>query len=68
MRRVGNDGINRIRSNCSDFKGLRTISEMVYQPHAYEAMTKGEFYQRARESECRLAWRALKVKGFGRQN
>lgn len=62
MRRVGNDGINRIRSNCSDFEGLRTISEMVYQPHGYE------FYQRARVSECRLAWRALKVKGFGRQN
>jgi hypothetical protein len=34
-------GINGIRANCSDFKGLRTISQMVYQPHAFEATTKG---------------------------
>ena len=27
---VGNVGINRIRANCSDFKGLRTIPQMVY--------------------------------------
>ena len=30
---VGNVGINRIRANCSDFKGLRTIPQMIYQPH-----------------------------------
>lgn len=51
MLLVGNVGINRIRSNCSDFKGLRTIQNMVYQPHAFEATKKGYFYQRARESE-----------------
>lgn len=38
---------NRIRSNCSGFKGLRTIPEMVFQPHASEATTKRNFYQRA---------------------
>lgn len=31
MLMVGNVGINRLRANCSVFKGLRTIPEMVYQ-------------------------------------
>ena len=57
MLMIGNVGINRIRGNCSDFKGLRTIPQMIYQPHAFEATTKGYFYQRARESEKRLARR-----------
>ncbi|PKG22350.1 cell wall hydrolase [Niallia nealsonii] len=59
MLMVGNVGINRVRANCSDFKGLRTVPDMVYQPHAFEATTKGYFYQRARESEKRLARRAI---------
>ncbi|GKU82746.1 cell wall hydrolase [Niallia sp. NCCP-28] len=59
MLMVGNVGINRMRANCSDFKGIRTVSEMIYQPHAFEATTKGYFYQRARESEKRLAQRAI---------
>ena len=66
MLLVGNVGINRIRANCSDFKGLRTIPQMVYQPHAFEATTKGYFYQRARESERRLARRRLMERDFGR--
>ena len=41
---VGNVGINRIRANCSDFKGLRTIPQMIYQPHAFEAVIHGYFY------------------------
>lgn len=59
MLMVGNVGINQMRANCSDFKGIRTVSEMIYQPHAFEATTKGYFYQRARESEKRLAQRAI---------
>lgn len=55
MLLVGNVGINRIRANCSDFKGLRTISQMIYQPHAFEAVQRGYFYQAPRESERRLA-------------
>lgn len=35
---VGNVGINRVRANCSDFKGLRTTPQMIYQPHAFEAV------------------------------
>lgn len=60
MLLVGNVGINRIRANCSDFKGLRTIREMIYQPKAFEATTKGYFYQRARENEKNIARRAIR--------
>ncbi|MBD8005022.1 cell wall hydrolase [Bacillus norwichensis] len=59
MLLVGNVGVNRIRANCSDFVGLRTIPQMVYQPKAFEAVTHGYFYQRARESERRLARRSV---------
>ncbi|WP_141431052.1 cell wall hydrolase [Bacillus sp. 03113] len=60
MLMVGNVGINRIRANCSDFKGLRSVRQMVFQPHAFEATIKGYFYQGARESERRLARRVVK--------
>lgn len=59
MLMVGNVGINRIRANCSDFKGLRTIEQMIYQPHAFEATLHGYFYQKARDRERRLARRAV---------
>jgi N-acetylmuramoyl-L-alanine amidase len=29
MLMVGNVGVNRIRANCSDFKGIRTIPQMI---------------------------------------
>ena len=59
MLHVGTVGINRIRANCSDFKGLRTIPQMINQPHAFEALQHGMYYQRARESERRLARRVV---------
>jgi len=59
MLLVGNVGINRIRANCSDFKGIRTIPQMVFQPHAFEATIHGYFYQKARERERRLARRSI---------
>jgi N-acetylmuramoyl-L-alanine amidase len=59
MLLVGNVGINRIRANCSDFVGIRTIPQMVFQPHAFEAVQHGYFYQRAREREKRLARRSI---------
>jgi N-acetylmuramoyl-L-alanine amidase len=56
MLMVGNVGVNRVRSNCLDFKKLRTLRDMVYQrPGGFEATIKGYFYQKARESEIRLA-------------
>lgn len=59
MLHVGAVGVNRIRSDCSDFKGIRSIQDMVYQPHAFEATQHGYFYQRARERDIRLAERAI---------
>jgi N-acetylmuramoyl-L-alanine amidase len=61
MLMVGNVGVNRIRSNCLDFKGIRTVPQMVYQsPGGFEATQKGYFYQRARTSEIRLARRVAR--------
>ncbi|MFY0758498.1 cell wall hydrolase [Metabacillus dongyingensis] len=59
MQLVGNVGINRVRANCSDFKNIRTIPQMIYQEHAFEAVQHGYFYQRAREKERRLARRSI---------
>ncbi|TXK83439.1 cell wall hydrolase [Paenibacillus sp. N3.4] len=59
MLLVGNVGVNRIRANCSDFKGIRTIPQMINQPHAFEALLHGQYYQKAREREKRLARRAI---------
>lgn len=61
MLLVGNVGVNRVRSNCLDFKNIRTIRQMVFQsPGGFEATQKGYFYQRARESERRLAKKSIK--------
>ncbi len=60
MLMVGNVGINRVRANCLDFKNIRTIRQMVFQrPGGFEATLKGYFYQRARESEIRLARKVI---------
>ena len=60
MLMVGNVGVNRVLSNCLDFKGIRTIPQMVYQrPGGFEATIKGYFYQRARQKEVRLARRVI---------
>ncbi|MGY0694425.1 cell wall hydrolase [Virgibacillus sp. FSP13] len=64
MLLVGNVGINRVRVDCSDFTQVRTIPEMVYQPHAFEAVTHGYFYQRPRESERRLARKVINGKRY----
>ena len=31
MLMVGNVGVNRVRADCLDFQGLRTIRQMVFQ-------------------------------------
>lgn len=60
MLMVGNVGVNRVRANCLDFIGIRTIPQMVFQsPGGFEATQKGYFYQRARERDIRLARRAI---------
>ncbi|BAC14980.1 cell wall hydrolase (sporulation, N-acetylmuramoyl-L-alanine amidase, peptidoglycan hydrolase) [Oceanobacillus iheyensis HTE831] len=60
MLMVGNTGINRVIASCLDFPNIRTITNMVYQsPGGFEATQKGYFYQRARQSEIRLARRVI---------
>lgn len=60
MLMVGNVGVNRIRSGCLDFRDIRDMNRMVFQsPGGFEATQKGYFYQRARESELRLARRVI---------
>lgn len=61
MLMVGNTGVNRVRSNCLDFKDINSVNRMVYQsPGGFEATQKGYFYQRARESEKNLARKVIK--------
>jgi N-acetylmuramoyl-L-alanine amidase len=61
MLLVGNVGVNRVRSNCLDFKNIRTIPQMVTQhPGGFESTIKGYFYQKAREKEIRLARRSIR--------
>jgi N-acetylmuramoyl-L-alanine amidase len=65
MLMVGNVGVNRVRANCLDFKDIRTMNQMVFQtPGGFEATQKGYFYQRARESEIRLARRTINGERF----
>lgn len=61
MLMVGNVGVNRVRESCLDFGDIRSVRDMVFQrPGGFEATLKGYFYQRARESDIRLAERAIK--------
>jgi len=61
MLMVGNVGVNRVIADCLDFAPIRTLSQMIYQsPGGFEAIQKPYFYQRARQSEIRLANQALK--------
>ncbi|RSL34003.1 cell wall hydrolase [Salibacterium salarium] len=59
MKLVGAVTVNRARVSCSDFEGVNTLQEVIYQPNAYEAVEHGMFYQRARGTEKRLARRAV---------
>ncbi|GIP59439.1 cell wall hydrolase [Paenibacillus sp. FSL W8-0186] len=60
MLMVGNVGVNRILGNCLDFRDIRTMNQMVFQsPGGFEAPQKGYFYQRARDSDIRLARRVV---------
>lgn len=60
MLYVGNVIVNRAVADCLDFKDVRTINDVIFQVqgnnYSFEAVQKGNlFYQRARESEKRLA-------------
>lgn len=64
MLLVGNVIVNRVKADCLDFKGLRTIQQVVFQVQggnfSFEAVQKGNiFYQAARSREKRLARKNL---------
>lgn len=64
MMLVGNVIVNRLRADCLDFKGLRTVPQVIYQVqggnYSFEAVQKGNvFYQAARTAEKRLAKQTL---------
>lgn len=64
MLMVGNVIVNRLKANCLDFEGLRTIRQVIFQVqggnYSFEAVQKGNvFYQGARSVEKRLAKQAL---------
>jgi N-acetylmuramoyl-L-alanine amidase len=65
MLYVGNVIVNRVIGNCLDFKDVRTVKQVIFQVqggnYSFEAVQKGNvFYQRARESERRLALQNVK--------
>lgn len=64
MLLVGNVGINRVRADCSDFMSVRTIRQMVFQPHAFEATLYPPFYQAARGVDKALARRVINGQRF----
>jgi N-acetylmuramoyl-L-alanine amidase len=65
MLLVGNVGVNRVLANCLDFKDIDTIEQMVFQsPGGFESTQYGYFYQRARESEIKLARRVINGEQF----
>lgn len=62
---VGNVGINRVRYDCSDFKNIRTITEMVFQdPGGFTCVHYSFFYMRARQHEINLAHKVINGKRY----
>ena len=65
MLMVGNVGVNRERGECLDFVNIRSIPQMVFQsPGGFESTQKSYFYQRARQSEIKLARRVVNGERF----
>lgn len=60
MLMVGNVIVNRLKANCGDFEGLRSIRQVIFQVqggnYSFEAVQKGNvFYNPARAAEKKLA-------------
>ena len=65
MLMVGNVGVNRVRGECLDFVNIRSIPQMVFQsPGGFESTQRSYFYQRARQSEIKLARRVVNGERF----
>lgn len=64
MLYVGNVIVNRALADCIDFRDVRSIEDVIFQVqgnnYSFEAVQKGNtFYQRARDTERRLARQTL---------
>jgi N-acetylmuramoyl-L-alanine amidase len=55
MLMVGNTGVNRVISDCLDFRQLRSIRDMVYHsPGGFEATQKATFIS-AQENKIKIS-------------
>jgi N-acetylmuramoyl-L-alanine amidase len=65
MLMVGNVGINRIISDCLDFKDIRTIQDMVYQtPGGFSGKDSPLFFSSSTTKERDLATRAIRGEDY----
>ncbi len=61
MLMVGNVGVNRVLTDCLDFKDIRTINDMVYQnPGGFAGINSPLFFSSATTREKQLAERVLR--------
>ena len=61
MLMVGNVGVNRIISDCLDFKNIETISDMIYQsPGGFSGKDSPLFFSNPTTAQQRLADRVIK--------
>lgn len=65
MLMVGNVGVNRIISDCLDFKNIDTISDMIYQsPGGFSGKDSPLFFSSPTTKQKQLAERVLKGEYF----
>lgn len=65
MLMVGNVGVNRIISDCLDFKNIETISDMIYQnPGGFSGKDSPLFFSSPTTKQKQLAERVLKGEYF----
>ncbi len=60
MLMVGNVIVNRVISNCLEFKNIRTITDAIYQKNQFSGTKNSLFYKAANDKERELAERVLK--------
>lgn len=65
MLMVGNVGVNRIISDCLDFKNVDTISDMIYQtPGGFSGKDSPLFFSSPTTKQKQLAERVLRGEYF----
>lgn len=65
MLMVGNVGVNRIISDCLDFKNIYTISDMIYQtPGGFSGKDSPLFFSSPTTKQKQLAERVLRGEYF----